>query len=161
MDIIKFTNKECPLCGGNLEHHKVEEDAIWGKFTVHVSGIDAEVCSECGEIFYSPEDAKMLQKIASSLSTSKSSTDFQDSVLNLSETATLLRVSNQSIYNMINDGRLKAKKVGREWRFLTSEVRSLLDGSGSMQAAARNGRKMSPKDLETIENLLKEDDPNV
>lgn len=38
-------------------------------------------------------------------------------VLNLTEVADLLRVSNQTIYNMIKDGRIKAIKFGREWRF--------------------------------------------
>lgn len=40
------------------------------------------------------------------------------SILNLDETAELLRVSNQTIYNMIKEGRLKAYKIGREWRFM-------------------------------------------
>lgn len=35
---------------------------------------------------------------------------------NLNETADYLCVSKQTVYNMIKDGRIKAYKVGREWK---------------------------------------------
>lgn len=43
-------------------------------------------------------------------------------ILNLNETADYLRVSKQTIYNMIKDGRIKAYKVGREWKILRSDI---------------------------------------
>ena len=43
-------------------------------------------------------------------------------ILTLSEVASLLRVSHQTIYNMIKDGRLKGHKVGREWRFIKKDI---------------------------------------
>ncbi|HAX73685.1 MAG TPA: hypothetical protein DCY20_09210 [Firmicutes bacterium] len=75
-------------------------------------------------------DAKMIQKLNETIDT------FQDEskkpstissvkateVLNLSEVANLLRVSHQTVYNMIRDGRLKGHKVGREWRFMKNEI---------------------------------------
>ena len=43
-------------------------------------------------------------------------------ILTLPEVAKMLRVSHQTIYNMIRDGRLKGYKVGREWRFLKKDM---------------------------------------
>ena len=154
MEKINFLKKDCPFCGGNLVYKKVEEDAKWGKYSIRLSGIDADVCETCGEVFYSADDARMLQNIAAAMSESKTRDEYEGAVLNLQETAALLRVSSQSVYNMIRDGRLKAKKVGREWRFLKSEIISALDGSDTFQAAARNGGKMSQNDLDEITKLL-------
>lgn len=50
-------------------------------------------------------------------------------ILTLEETARYLRVSGQTVYNMIRDGRIKASKVGREWRFLRSDIESYLGGA--------------------------------
>jgi excisionase family DNA binding protein len=52
--------------------------------------------------------------------------------------ADLLRVSNQTVYNMIKDGRLHALKIGREWRFMRKDIESVLSFSNDFQAAARN-----------------------
>ena len=43
-------------------------------------------------------------------------------ILTLKETAEYLRVSGQTVYNMIKDRRIKAYKVGREWRFFRSDI---------------------------------------
>jgi hypothetical protein len=37
---------------------------------------------------------------------------------------------------MIKDGRLKAIKAGREWRFIRNDIKSILSG-GDLSAAAR------------------------
>lgn len=47
-------------------------------------------------------------------------------IMTLYEVGDLLRVSNQTIYNMIRDGRIKGSKVGREWRFLRSDIEAYL-----------------------------------
>ena len=52
-------------------------------------------------------------------------------ILNLNETADYLRVSKQTIYNMIKDGRIKAYKVGREWKILRSDIVAYLESVSS------------------------------
>lgn len=51
-------------------------------------------------------------------------------VLTLEETAQYLRVSNQTVYNMLREGRIRGTKVGREWRFLRSDIVAYLCGTG-------------------------------
>ena len=62
-------------------------------------------------------------------------------ILTLKETAEYLRVSRQTVYNMIKDRRIKAYKVGREWRFFRSNVMEYLEST------SRN-RILSTKDEE-------------
>lgn len=52
--------------------------------------------------------------------------DERPDYLNLEETADLLKVSTQTVYNMIKSGRLKGKKFGREWRFLRKNLENLI-----------------------------------
>lgn len=44
----------------------------------------------------------------------------------LQEVADLLRVSKQSIYNWLKEGRIKAKKYGREYRVTQEELNRLI-----------------------------------
>lgn len=52
-------------------------------------------------------------------------------ILNLNETADYLRISKQTVYNMIKDGRIKAYKVGREWKILRSDIVAYLESVSS------------------------------
>lgn len=62
-------------------------------------------------------------------------------ILTIKETAEYLRVSGQTVYNMIKDRRFKAYKVGREWRFFRSDIMEYLEST------SRN-RILSTKDEE-------------
>ena len=62
-------------------------------------------------------------------------------ILTLKEAAEYLRVSRQTVYNMIKDRRIKAYKVGREWRFFRSNIMEYLEST------SRN-RILSTKDEE-------------
>ena len=110
---------KCINCNNEMVNKLTKVDITWGSYTITIDGISAFVCDECGEKMLSFEDSKMVQKLAISL------TDIipQKEILNITETAELLRVSNQSVYNMIKDGRLKAIKIGREWRFMRKKLR--------------------------------------
>jgi excisionase family DNA binding protein len=46
----------------------------------------------------------------------------EKSMWSLEEVARYLGVTHQTVYNMIRDGRIKAYKVGREWRFHPSDI---------------------------------------
>ena len=45
-----------------------------------------------------------------------------DAVMTLEEAAGFLKVSETTVYQLLRDGQLKARKVGREWRFLKSSL---------------------------------------
>jgi excisionase family DNA binding protein len=46
----------------------------------------------------------------------------------LHEVEDLLKVTQRSLYNFIKDGRLKAVKVGREWRVSSEALREFTGG---------------------------------
>jgi excisionase family DNA binding protein len=48
----------------------------------------------------------------------------EKSMWDIDDVAEYLGVTNQTVYNMIRDGRIKAHKIGREWRFYPADVES-------------------------------------
>lgn len=46
----------------------------------------------------------------------------EKSMWSLEDVARYLDVTNQTVYNMVRDKRIKAYKIGREWRFHPSDV---------------------------------------
>ena len=108
---------ECVMCGGEMHATTVSKVLKAGGHEIEIKGIQAYKCENCGEIVYKNAEVKMIERIMDVIN-EKQTTD----VFNLDETAEYLRVSKQTIYNMIRDGRLKACKVGREWRFLKADV---------------------------------------
>ncbi|TZE81766.1 helix-turn-helix domain-containing protein [Calorimonas adulescens] len=139
------------MCGANMEEKTISTKAGWGKYTLTIDGINAYVCPECGEITYSYEEMHMLQELGKSLS--NLSEEERPDVLNVSEVADLLRVSNQTVYNMIKDGRLKAVKVGREWKFMRKNIESILDQETKL-AARNNTGQLSEHDFEIIKKHI-------
>jgi excisionase family DNA binding protein len=45
-----------------------------------------------------------------------------DAVMTLEEAASFLKVSETTVYQLVRSGELKARKVGREWRILKSQL---------------------------------------
>jgi len=43
-------------------------------------------------------------------------------VLTMAEVAQLLRITTRTVHRLLDRGELKARKVGREWRFLREDV---------------------------------------
>lgn len=62
--------------------------------------------------------------------------------LTLKDTAQYLRVTKQTVYNMVKKGRIKAYKVGREWRFFRSDIMAYLESTS-------NNRILSAKNEDT------------
>ena len=52
--------------------------------------------------------------------------DFGDPLLTVSEVATLMRVSNMTVYRMIKSGQLGAIRVGKNYRIRRSDVERYL-----------------------------------
>lgn len=156
-----FSVSRCPLCGGKTSHRQVIETASWGKYSIQIDGVGADVCDQCGEKYYSQEDAKVMQHIAEALSDSTQliKTQGTEVILNITETANILKVSNQSVYNMIKDGRIRAKKIGREWRFLKSEIEAMIrpNEPAKYLYAARNGEALSDHDKDIVQSVIREE----
>lgn len=148
---------KCFICGTEMETKPTDVETGWGQYRVVIKGIKTHVCSNCGERAYEQKDVRMMQKISAALSESES--EEKPDVLNVEEVADLLRVSTQTIYNMIRDGRLPAKKVGREWRFSRKQIQRLLeaeeDTTGTeeiaLAARAKDGVQLSDNDLRIIQ----------
>jgi len=99
--------------------------------------------------------ATMMQSLSKSLANHKPHIEY----LNVTETANILRVSKQSVYNMIKDGRIQAYKVGREWRFMPSDIYAVGQSSNTqhqIQMAAKGG-EIDQADLKVILDELERD----
>ena len=57
----------------------------------------------------------------------------QDEVMTLEEVGQFLKVGNQTVYNLTRDGDVPARKVGREWRYLKSEVLEFMKSTRETQ----------------------------
>lgn len=148
--------RTCVACGGIMERCTVSTKFKINGKEIEIKGIDAYRCPDCGEEIYTAEEAKMIEGIMRAVNNNM----LPNSVLNLEETAQYLRVSNQTVYNMIRDGRIKAYKVGREWRFLRGDIMAYMDSSSNTDvlAMAAKGGKISTNDLSAIEEALTEED---
>lgn len=103
---------------------EIEITSGWGKYELAIKGVRAFVCEECGAISLRAEEVKMMEDISRGFV--ERPEDERPDYLNVEETADLLRVSTQTVYNMIKSGRLKGTKFGREWRFLRKNLESLI-----------------------------------
>ncbi len=128
-------SKKCYICNSEMEKKTTSINTGWGQYKLTVEGVDAYVCPKCGEVILEGKDANMLQKLSKSFSELEE--EQKPDILNLTEVADLLRVTNQTIYNMIKDGRLKAYKFGREWRFFRKDVQSYMSSGEVYDIAAR------------------------
>ena len=103
---------------------EIEITSGWGEYELAIKGVRAFVCEECGAISLRVEEVKMMEDISRGFA--ERPEDERPDYLNVEETADLLRVSTQTVYNMIKSGRLKGTKFGREWRFLRKNLESLI-----------------------------------
>ncbi|MBD7915414.1 helix-turn-helix domain-containing protein [Clostridium sp. Sa3CUN1] len=139
---------KCYICDHDMEEKITSINTGWGDYKLTVNGVSAYVCPECGEMVLDSKDSSMLQKLSRSLEDAEA--EIKPDVLNLTEVADLLRVSNQTIYNMIKDGRIKAVKFGREWRFNRKDIDAYINGSYDIAARNKKG-EIDSKVAEAIE----------
>ncbi len=151
-DVFEMS-KNCYICNTKMEQKQTSINTGWGQYKLTVEGVSAYVCPKCGEIVLEGKDSVMLQKLGKSLA--EVSDEQKPDVLNLTEVADLLRVTSQTIYNMIKDGRLKAYKFGREWRFFRKEVEAFMTGGGSFDIAARSkSGELNKQDADIISKYV-------
>lgn len=151
--MIGTNYKICHECGSRMEPCAISRTFRFHGKEIELKGIEAYQCTNCGEQVYADKEVDMIEKLMAALSEKQSPAI---DVLNLEETAEYLRVSNQTVYNMIKDGRIKAYKVGREWRFLRQDIAAYMNSSSNtdfMSMAAKGG-KINTEDLTIIKKEI-------
>lgn len=140
---------KCVYCNKEMDSVVTAHEAKWGKYRLLLDGINLYKCPDCGRKVFSPEEAAMVQNLTKALAEnlSENKPDF----LNILEVADILRVSKQTVYNMIRDGRINAFKCGREWRFRKEDILDSIEGNYSVAA---RGDTVSTKDPELVRELL-------
>ena len=55
--------KECPFCKGHITLQRIEHVHRWqGKFYI-LRNVPAEVCTQCGEVFFAPKELGAMDDI--------------------------------------------------------------------------------------------------
>jgi excisionase family DNA binding protein/YgiT-type zinc finger domain-containing protein len=134
---------KCFNCDADMVVRTVNVKTGWGKYDIQINGVEAYVCENCGSEIYEPEEARMIQNIARGYADSAISE--KPDILTVEEVSDLLKVTSQTIYNMIKDNRLIASKIGREWRFRRFDIEQLLEQSRPIITA--KGGEVAPKRL--------------
>ena len=143
---------KCSFCGGRMVSKKVDVDETWKGRTITFRGILAEVCEECGEEVYEASDVAMMESLIES---TLDRPDYPE-VMNVEEVSRFLRVTPQTVYNMLRDGRIKATKVGREWRFPKAAMMKIFDLPTPVLAGYRSSAAGAGKVQEEIEKYRAE-----
>jgi hypothetical protein len=88
-------------CKGEMKETTTTFNSRWGDYTLAISGIKGY---KCDDLVFRVEESMIIQNIIAGLADSKASE--KPDLLNVQEVADLLMVSNQTVYNMLKDGRL-------------------------------------------------------
>lgn len=122
----------CYVCGGEMKKVKKDVETTWKGRTILFRGMDVWVCDSCGEEAYEPDNVRLMQGLVQG---TLNKPEYPE-VMNIEEVADLLRVSNQTVYNLVKSGKLPATKVGREWRFSRTKILELLEGETAAEKEA-------------------------
>jgi len=139
-----------------MEKVKTQINLNWkGKYPITISGVEALRCPKCKEEYFDNEGTEVLQQLSRAMA--EASIDNKPEFLNVEEVADLLRISEQSVYNMIKDGRIRAFKAGREWRFRREDILNVIavaESAPTVSVAAR-GKSLTHNDLKEIKDIIK------
>ncbi|MEW6448744.1 MAG: helix-turn-helix domain-containing protein [Bacillota bacterium] len=122
----------CYICDGEMKRVKKDLETTWKGRTILFRGMDVWVCGSCGEEAYEPDDVRLMQGL---IQGTLNKPEYPE-VMNVEEVADLLRVSNQTVYNLVKSGKLPATKIGREWRFSRTRILELLEGERAAEKEA-------------------------
>ena len=139
--------KICDQCGGIMLPQTTSKTFHFHDKEIEIRGIESYKCEDCREEVFAAKEVRMIDKLIRAMDQNQAI-----NILNLDETAEYLRVSNQTIYNMIRDGRIRAYKVGREWRFLRADIMAYLDSASNENflTMAAKGGNVDTHDLDII-----------
>ena len=79
---------------------------------------------------------------------SQTEADFGNEILTTEEVCKLLRISRQTVYKLVDQGKLPGTKVGQSYKFLKSELIGFLKGGGAQQIQGL--KLLGPNELELI-----------
>ena len=79
---------------------------------------------------------------------SSTKADFENEILTTEEASKLLRISRQTVYKLVDQGKLPGTKVGQSYKFLKSELIGFLKGGGAQQI--QELKLLGPNELELI-----------
>ncbi|MGL4372317.1 MAG: helix-turn-helix domain-containing protein [Turicibacter sp.] len=121
--------QKCGECQIMMEVKAMTLKSYCQKSNLNTERLTMAVCPSCQRVMLEGRDATKFQTLIQLFEQPEPVRWNEDwvgrhksDVLNLQEVASLLRVSHQTIYNMIKDSRLKGYKIGREWRFLREDI---------------------------------------
>lgn len=58
--------KKCPFCKGPIEERRVEHVHRWKGELYLLRNVPAEVCTQCGEVFFGPDALKSMDEVVTS-----------------------------------------------------------------------------------------------
>ena len=74
--------------------------------------------------------------------------DSEEEILTTEEVCKLLRLSRQTIYKLVEQGKLPGTKIGQSYKFLKSELIGFLKGSSAREL--KELKSLGPNELELI-----------
>ena len=60
--------KKCYFCKGNIVKKKISHVHQWGEKIIIFEDIPAEVCEQCGEVYFSPDAIEIMDKATREIS---------------------------------------------------------------------------------------------
>jgi YgiT-type zinc finger domain-containing protein len=55
--------KTCYFCKGRVVEKRIEHLHRWGEEVILLQDVPADVCEQCGEVYFSPEVLEMMDQI--------------------------------------------------------------------------------------------------
>ena len=53
----------CPFCKGRIEQRRIEHVHRWKGELYLLKNVPAEVCTQCGEVFFGPDALKAMDRV--------------------------------------------------------------------------------------------------
>ena len=114
----------CVMCNGKMEPTALDLERSYKGYTIIIKGVKGYRCADCGEEFYQGEDVERIDTVLAAIAG-----EAEPEVLTLEEAAKLLRVSNTTLYGLVKQEKLPARRIGREWRFSKNALLEYLKGN--------------------------------
>ena len=116
-------NPVCPNCKSLLTEKETSIEATTNGMEVSMKGIPLYYCEACQSFHLYATD---IQPAISLLRPNQPlPVNTANYLYTLEEVANMLRVTKQTVYNMLWKGRIKGQKSGREWRIPATELERL------------------------------------
>jgi len=56
--------KECYFCKGNVKTDRITHIHRWGKQVIILEDVPADVCQQCGEVYFGPDVLHAMDRVA-------------------------------------------------------------------------------------------------